>query len=131
MPVLGKTFLEVASLDVMKTTCVATVVTGVDTALGIDLEPKGIAAPLGKDFVAALLRVVSPDQLADRINRLVLAAIAPDMSRDSAALGSVQPAIGSPSQTVRDRVRVFHAEAFQVDLWISVRYVVMVSVRVK
>ena len=72
---LGKAFLEVTALHVMKTSCVPTVVARINTAVRIEFDAKRIAATLREDFIFPLLRVVTPNQLADRMNWLVFAAI--------------------------------------------------------
>ncbi len=80
-PVLVEAFLVVSSLDIVEPAGVAPVVPGVNPPLGVDLDAEGVAAPLGEDLIPARLRVIPPDQLSHRVDRLLAGIKARDESR--------------------------------------------------
>ena len=65
LPMLGKAFLEVAPLNVMKTACVPAVVAGVNATMCIEFDAKRVATTFGENLVLPLLRVVTPNELSD------------------------------------------------------------------
>ena len=66
---LAEVLEVVATLDVVKAAGVATVVSGVNATLSVELHSEGIATAFGKDLVAVLFRVVTPQVLAHRVDR--------------------------------------------------------------
>ena len=68
---------------------VAAVVAGEESAFGVNLHAERVAAALGKDLVTARLGMVTPDELAHRVHRRLLHAIALDMAGNRAALGRI------------------------------------------
>src|SRR5688500_5956924 len=75
--------------------------------------------------------MVTPNQLSHRMNRLFLGSIPANVTGYGTSLGCVQPAIWSPAETIRDRVRVFDTETFKMNDGISIRNVVMVFVGIE
>src|SRR5439155_8437542 len=114
LTVLLEAFAQIRPLQVMKATGVAAVVAGENPALVVDLDPERVAAALGEDFVAMGFGMITPDVLALRRDKIRRARAA-HVCRYGAALGGVEPAVGSPAQTVHHRVRVLQAEAFQMN----------------
>src|SRR5438552_10423971 len=67
--VLLEALAVVAALDVMKAAGIAAVVAGVKPAERIDLDAERVAAAFREDFEDLLLRMVTPNVLADQLNR--------------------------------------------------------------
>ncbi len=130
-PVLVEPLAVVSPLDVVEPSGVAAVVARVDPPLRVDLDAEGIAAPLGEDLVASRLGVVSPDELAHRVDRLVARPRPLHPPADRAPLRGVEPAVGAPAEAVDDRVRVLQPEPFEVNLGIAVGHVVVVLVGIE
>ena len=111
-PVFLEAFLQITSLHVMKSPRVSTVMSGEDSAFGVGLQSKGIAAAFGEDFEAAALRMITPNKLAHGVQeRLPIQSGTHHMPGDGAALRRVKPAVRTPAQTVCHGVRVLQAES--------------------
>src|SRR5437868_2121528 len=110
-----KAFTVRASLYIMEAARVAAVVAGIDTAKIIDLNAEGVAASLRVNFETLLFRMIAPHMLADHLNRLVLVAGPRDLGRYRAAVRPIEPAVRAPAQTTCAGVRVFQAEALQMN----------------
>src|SRR5262249_36464269 len=131
LAMLFKALAVVAALHVMKTAGVAAVVPGKDAAQLVDLDTKGVAAPLAKDFETALFRMIAPDMLADHVGDGCLVAGALDVGGNGAAVGAVDPAVRAPAQAVGHRVGVLQPEACEMDDRVARRLVGIVLGRIK
>ena len=123
-----------AALDIMPAARLPAVVAGVEPALGVELETEGVAAALGENLVGARVRVITPHHAALEVHAgrgRRIEAGPRDATRRRAALSAVQPAVGSPDETVRRRVRVLEAEAREPDFGRAVGNVVPIAVRVE
>ena len=130
-PMLAEPFLIISSLNIMKSSSVAAVVTGIDASFGVDLDAEGVAASFGEDFVSSCLGIISPDELAHRVDGASFDPITPHVAGDGAALRGVEPTVGAQSKTVDDGMRVLDAEPFEMDFGIAVGDVVVVSVGIE
>ena len=116
VPVLAKGFAIKASLHIVKPTSVSSVVTGIDSSLRIDLNPKGIAATLRENFESMGLGLISPSKLAHAMNRfesgngLVVRSMQNDVSCYGAPVGGVNPTIRPPAQIVGDGVGILQTK---------------------
>ena len=115
----------------MESAGVAAVGSREDAAPGIDLDTERVAAALGEDLVPPRLGVVSPDQLAHRVNGLGVDSRPLDVARCCASLAGVQPAVRTPSQAVGHRVRVLETESFEQNDRVRVGDVVVVLVGIE
>ena len=129
-PVLLEPLAIIAPLHVMETARVAPVVSRENASVVVDLDAECIPAPFGENFVAPGGGMITPDQLAERVNRRLVPRPF-DVAGDRAPLRGIQPAVGAPPQIAGDRVRVLHAESFEMHDRIAVRHVVVVFVGIK
>src|SRR4051794_6540139 len=127
---LTKALLRIAALHIVKAARVAAVVPAENAAFGIDLRSERVAAPFSKDFVLALLWMIAPDELAERMRYFLLTRPA-NISRHRAALPTVEPTVGPPAETVGDGMRILDAKAFEMHFGVAVGYVVVILVWVK
>src|SRR5205823_4992852 len=114
--VLLETFLLVGALRIIKAARVAAVVSGKSAALRIHLETKRVAAAFGEYFKAFRLGMISPNELAQKMNRFGVGTVhaGPDnISSGCAAARAIKPSVRTPAQTVGDGMRVFQTEASQ------------------
>src|SRR6202011_6053111 len=82
-----------------------------DAAFFIHLYAEGISAALGKNLEALRLGMISPDALADHARARFAVDPGPDDRRGhGASVRSIEPAVRTPAQAVRDRMRIFEAE---------------------
>ena len=101
---------------------------GKEAAFAVEVEAEGVSAALGVDFKSLLLRMVAPDALAFPFH--VLGVGTADVAGGGAAVGTVQPAVHAPLQIRGDAVRVFEAEAAELDFGISIWLGIEVSIRI-
>src|SRR2546423_840292 len=129
---LFEAFLQVSTLLIVEAARVAAVVPGEDATFGIDLAAKSIAPAFGKNFEPPGLGMVAPDLLPHGFrDRFVVEPGAKNVGSDGAALAGIEPAVGTPMQTVDDRVSVLEAETGKQDFRVAIRNVVVVAIGVK
>ena len=130
--VFAEAFLVVAALCVMETTCIAAVVTGIESTFVIEFDAECVSASLSKNFVNLFFRVITPDQLPQRLNGfLVFLTGLFDFPGNGTSLGRVKPAVRPPAEAVDNRVCVFQAEAFEVHHGIAVGNIIVILVWIK
>lgn len=117
----------------MEAAGVATVVARVNVAGRVDLQAERVAAAFGKALKLVCDRVVSPDVLAFSSDgrAIVFPERRGDGHRRRAAVAAVEPAVGSPGETVGNRMRVLNAEALQVDNRVGIGNVVLIGVGIE
>ena len=119
--VLAEGFSVIATLNIVKASGIPAVVAGIDPSLGINLNPKGIAATLGEDLESMGLGMVTPSKLTHAVNRLetgqglVVRAVQNDVGRHCTPMRGVHPTIRSPAQVAGNGVGVLQTEAGQQD----------------
>ena len=129
--VFGESFLEIPSLDIVEASCVAAVVAGKNTAFGIELDTERVTASFGEDLIHVSFGVVTPNQLSHRADRRVVTSRTAHFATNRAALGGIEPSVGSPREAVDDRVRILETEAFEVHFGRAVGTVVAIAVGVE
>jgi hypothetical protein len=72
--------------------------------------------------------MIPPDGLSETLDWLFGGAWGFDRAADGAALGAVDPAVGSERQVVDDRMGIFEAKAFEVDHGGTVGFQIAVEV---
>ena len=92
-------------------------------AIVVKVQSPQISAAFGEQFEFVRDRVIAPNAL--------LKFNATNMRRDRAALHAVKPAIRSPCQRVRERMRIFHPETREQNFGIAIRHIVAVFVGIK
>ena len=136
--VFGKTLLQVGPLRVVKSSRIASIMPRECTSGGIQFQSKGVAAAFRKDFVLLLFRMVAPNVLPLRSDNGCRSLVVFGFRRTErhggghgAALSRIEPAIWTPSQAADHGVRVFYSESRQMNLWIAIRHVVAISIRIE
>ena len=123
-----------ASLQEVPAAGLAAVVPGEEPAGTVHLQTEVVASALGEEFEAPGLGVIAPDHAAlivdgGRIRRIDSGT--GHVAGGGAALGSIEPTVHSPDQSVGDGVGVLQAESLEVDRRRPVRDVVEVPVGIE
>ena len=87
--VFGETFSVVASLVVMESASITTVVPGEDFALVVESDTESIAASFCEYLVLMGLWMVSPDRLSEALDRFFGGAVGADCAADCGALCAI------------------------------------------
>src|SRR4051812_25445052 len=102
---LLEAFAVIAALHIMEAARIAAVVPGKNAAQAVDLDAERIAAAFRENLETLLIRLISPNMLADHRHGRALVAGDGNLRGDGAAVGAVQPAIGPPMEAAGARVR--------------------------
>ena len=113
----------------MEAASVTAIVSGINSSLGIQSKPKRITTSLGKDFEDALFRMISPNLLTHRLDHRGISAWTFHHRCYCAALASIEPAVRTKPDAVDDRMRIFKPESFKQNFRITVRDIILVSIR--
>src|SRR5262249_43242980 len=96
--VLAPALDVIAALDVVQAAILAPVRAGVDAADVVDGDAEGVAATLGEQLEDVILRVIAPDRLTEKVDRLaVLLQLDLDLGGAGAAMRAVDPAVWTPA----------------------------------
>lgn len=113
-----------AALLVVDAAGVAVIGAGKGAAFAVEFETEGITATFGEDFKFMGARMIAPDGLAEEADAF-------DGRGASAAMGAVEPAVGTPGETIRAGVSVLDAEAGEMDFGVAIGAVVAVAVGIE
>ena len=107
-----------AALHIVPTASLPTIIAGKQTSAGIEFQAEVVATAFGEDLETMSLGVVAPHHAALKVDAGSVRRVdsrSRHVATCGASLSAIQPTIHPPHQSVRNRVRVFHAEALQVD----------------
>ena len=114
-------------LDEVKAPGAAAIVTAEEPSFGIKAQDRRYCRRRRRRLrILSVRGMVSPDDGAFVVNRRIIEAGSGHAAGGGAALSAVEPAVGSPGETIGHAVRVFEAETGESDFGVAVGNVVSI-----